>query len=86
MHPESDFERGGCFFESVDKNTGVIAVRATSQGIASMAEWRVRMGMGQKNEQDQARHATPPHATPRHATPRDPTPPHATPLAAHVQA
>ena len=53
MQPEADFERGGCFFESVDKNTGVIAVRATTDGVRAMTEWRVRMAMGQKNEQDQ---------------------------------
>ena len=53
MQPEADFERGGCFFESVDKNTGVIAVRATTDGVRAMSEWRVRMAVGQKNEQDQ---------------------------------
>ena len=30
-----------------------MAIRATPNGIASMAEWRVRLAMGLKDEQDQ---------------------------------
>ena len=30
-----------------------MAIRATANGIASMAEWRVRLAMGLKDEQDQ---------------------------------
>ncbi|EOD25951.1 hypothetical protein EMIHUDRAFT_237370 [Emiliania huxleyi CCMP1516] len=43
----------GCYHDSVDKNTGVLAVRATPNGIAAMAEWKVRLQVGEKNEQDQ---------------------------------
>ena len=43
----------GCYRDTVDKNTGVIAVRATPNGIATMAEWKVRLQVGQKDEQDQ---------------------------------
>ena len=53
MQPEQDFDGDGCFAAGVDKNTGIFAVRATADGIGAMAEWRVRLAMGQKNEQDQ---------------------------------
>ena len=43
----------GCYRDTVDKNTGVIAVRATPNGIATMAEWKVRLQVGEKDEQDQ---------------------------------
>merc|ERR1719198_2567192 len=43
----------GCYRETVDKNTGVLAVRATSDGIATMAEWKIRLQVGEKDEQDQ---------------------------------
>ena len=43
----------GCYRDTVDKNTGVIAVRATKNGIATMAEWKIRLAVGQKDEQDQ---------------------------------
>ena len=52
-NPESDYDNDGCFGDLLDKNTGVLAVRATPNGIASMAEWRVRLAVGQKDEQDQ---------------------------------
>ena len=51
--PEGDFHDAGCYGELVDKNTGVIVVRATEKGIATMAEWRVRLAVAQKDEQDQ---------------------------------
>lgn len=53
MSPEDDFRESGCFNGLMDKNTGVLAVRATPNGIGVMAEWRVRLAVGQKNEQDQ---------------------------------
>ena len=51
--PQSDLSVSGCFRDTVDKNTGVLAVRATPNGIATMAEWKVRLQVGQKDEQDQ---------------------------------
>ncbi len=53
MSPEQDEAGSGCYGDTVDKNTGVIAVRATAAGIATMAEWRVRLSVGQNDEQDQ---------------------------------
>ena len=58
MTPELDSPHGenmvpGCFRDTVDKNTGVIAVRATPNGIATMAEWKIRLQVGEKDEQDQ---------------------------------
>ena len=52
-NPKSDYDSDGCFGDLLDKNTGVMAIRATPNGIASMAEWRVRLAMGLKDEQDQ---------------------------------
>ena len=52
-NPQSDYDSDGCFGDLLDKNTGVMAIRATPNGIASMAEWRVRLAMGLKDEQDQ---------------------------------
>ena len=51
MSPEDDHAGSGCYHDTVDKNTGVIAVRATPDGIAAMAEWQVRLAVGQKDEQ-----------------------------------
>ena len=57
MSPDLDEPGGsaipGCYRETVDKNTGVIAVRASANGIATMAEWKVRLQVGEKDEQDQ---------------------------------
>lgn len=58
MSPELDTPahqqaESGCYRQTVDKNTGVLAVRATPDGIATMAEWQVRLAVGQKDEQDQ---------------------------------
>jgi hypothetical protein len=53
MDPEDDHRNHGCYHDTVDKNTGVLAVRATPNGIAAMAEWRIRLAVGQKDEQDQ---------------------------------
>lgn len=53
MSPESDLRDAGCFNGLIDKNTGVLAVRATDDGIGAMMEWRYRLAIGQKNEQDQ---------------------------------
>ena len=53
MSTESDYRDAGCFSGLLDKNTGVLAIRATQNGIGAMAEWRVRLAIGQKNEQDQ---------------------------------
>jgi len=53
MSPEDDDQNSGCFYDTVDKNTGVLAVRATPDGIAAMAEWQIRLMVGQKDEQDQ---------------------------------
>ena len=53
MSPEDDHRDHGCFHDTVDKNTGVLAIRATRNGIAAMAEWRIRLAVGQKDEQDQ---------------------------------
>ena len=54
MSPEEDLADSGCYHDTVDKNTGVLAIRASPNGIAAMAEWRVRLAVGQKDEQDQA--------------------------------
>ncbi len=35
----------------IDKNTGVLAVRASDDGIRAMEEWRVRLAIAQKDEQ-----------------------------------
>ena len=43
----------GCFRDTVDKNTGVMAIRASPNGIATMAEWKIRLQVGAKDEQDQ---------------------------------
>ena len=57
MSPDLDAPKDGrvpgCYRDTVDKNTGVIAVRATKNGIATMAEWKIRLAVGQKDEQDQ---------------------------------
>ena len=53
MEPEADWGDDGCYSTLIDKNTGVLAVRATPNGIKTMAEWRVRLAVGQKDEQDQ---------------------------------
>ena len=53
MSPEIDLQESGCFHDTVDKNTGVLAVRATAAGIATMAEWKIRLFVGQNDEQDQ---------------------------------
>ena len=53
MSPADDHRDSGCYHDTVDKNTGVLAVRATPNGIAAMAEWRIRLFVGQKDEQDQ---------------------------------
>jgi hypothetical protein len=53
MSPDSDLRDAGCFSGLIDKNTGVLAVRATEDGIRAMREWRHRLAIGQKNEQDQ---------------------------------
>ena len=41
MSPEDDHRESGCYHDTVDKNTGVLAVRASENGIAAMAEWKV---------------------------------------------
>ncbi|KAL1495590.1 hypothetical protein AB1Y20_016951 [Prymnesium parvum] len=53
MDPDKDMGGHGCFHDTVDKNTGVLAVRATEAGIRTMEEWRVRLFVGQNDEQDQ---------------------------------
>ena len=53
MSPELDASGDGCYNELMDKNTGVLAVRATADGIATMREWRQRIALAQKDEQDQ---------------------------------
>ena len=57
MSPDLDAPKDGrvpgCYRDTADKNTGVIAVRATKNGIATMAEWKIRLAVGQKDEQDQ---------------------------------
>ena len=53
MDPIADREDNGCYSSLIDKNTGIIAIKPTEDGIAAMAEWRIRLAIGQKNEQDQ---------------------------------
>ena len=53
MNPQADRSEAGCFNGLIDKNTGVLAIRATEDGINVMNEWRYRLAIGQKNEQDQ---------------------------------
>jgi len=53
MDVEDDYHQSGCMNGLIDKNTGVLAIRATREGIAAMAEWRIRLAVAQKDEQDQ---------------------------------
>ena len=51
--PKDENAPPSCYRDTVDKNTGILAVRATDDGIKTMAEWKVRLKVGQKDEQDQ---------------------------------